>query len=88
MSNKVIYHFDKDDNVVSSIYDGDGKLKENDYGIWAKYNGMYATSKEFLIKWRIKCELEDYQLTRSQILVEFQRRRALLTKLNGQLSGA
>jgi hypothetical protein len=84
MSNKVIYHFDEDDNVVSSTYEGE--LKEGDHGMWAKYNGMYATSKEFLIKWRMKCELENYQITRSQILVEFQRRRALLAKLNGQLS--
>jgi hypothetical protein len=86
MSNKVVYHFDKDDNVTSSIYEG--VLKDGDYGMWAKYNGMYATSKEFLLRWRIKCESEDYQMTRSQILVEFQRRRALLAKLNGQLSTA
>jgi hypothetical protein len=49
---------------------------------------MYVTSKEFLLNWRIKCELEDYQVTRSQILVEFKRKRTLVAKLNSQLSSA
>ena len=86
MSGKIIYHFDENDNVTSLIYDGE--LKDGDYGIWTKFNGMYVTSKEFLLNWRIKCELEDYQVTRSQILVEFKRKRTLVAKLNSQLSSA
>ena len=30
MSGKVIYHFDENDNVTSSIYDGEGELKDGD----------------------------------------------------------